>query len=99
MEMAPLKTGDYFLYECVKLSTYCIFRSLKSPPAAQTTFTNNRCSNKYQRLETEIDHVRFYIFLPLFSSVSETEASPGPGNGNRGVSPQSKENIIQRVPL
>lgn len=66
--MALLKTRDDILYECVKLSTYCIFLSLKYLPAAQTTFTNNRCSNKKKKtaVKTEIDHVCFYVFLPLF---------------------------------
>lgn len=97
MEIAPLTTRHDFLYECVELSTYSIFPSLKYFPVTQMTFTNNRCSNNKKKKKYWNQYCLF-LHLTLFLSVSEIVASLGP-NGNPGLSPQSKENIIQHVTL
>lgn len=103
IEMALLITRDDFLYECVKQSTYSIFPSLKYFSFAQTTFTNNRCSNYFlfsffKIFKKKWSHSCLFLHLTLFLPVSEIVASPG-ANGNLGLSPQSKENIIQHVTL
>lgn len=91
MEMASLKTTDYFLYECVKLSTYCILPSLKFHHAAQTTFTNNRCSHKKTQRKTES--------ITSVSTSSSHSFSPSLRQWHHWLSLQSKENIIQHVTL